>query len=140
MNQLSCGGLPSAVSPRFGHVGYMPQEIGRHVDKGGQLILFWSLILGYVLPSGSQCTGCASTMKFEDGQLGYRIREDGSQVSLRRSETQVQDSRHLFNDNQKNLTKIEKKLFNQFEDQDLLHVPSPACDSCRGCQICANPF
>ena len=79
-------------------------------------------------------------MKFEDGQLSYRILENGSEVSLRRSETQAQYSRHLFNDNRKNLSRIERKLFNQFEDQDLLPVPSPACDSCKGCTTCGDPF
>ena len=60
------------------NVAFTPREINRHADRGGQLILFRSLILGMVLPSGSQRTGRESTMKFEDGQLSYRILENGS--------------------------------------------------------------
>ena len=90
----------------------MPQEIDRHADEGGQIILFRSLISGMILPCGSRRTGNASTTGIKKGQLSYRILKDGTTVNLRRSETQPQDSLHLFNDNRKNLSKIEKKFFN----------------------------
>ena len=58
-----------------------------------------------------------------------------------RSGIQTQDSRNLFNvDSRKNCSKIEKLFFQHFEDQNLLPVASPSCDSCQGCQICADPF
>ena len=84
--------------------------MGRYADEGGQLILFHSFISGAVLPTGSRRTGHESTMKYEGGQRSYRIIEDGSRVSLIRSETQTQDPCHLFNDNRKNGSKIKNKF------------------------------
>ena len=100
------------------NVAYMPREMemGRYADEGGQLIIFQSFISGAVLPSGSRCTGYESTMKYEGGQQSYRIIEDGSEVSLIRSETKTQDSCHLFKDNRAGLSRTEKKFFNQFKD------------------------
>ena len=122
------------------NVAFMPQEIARHADDGGQVILFRSMISGMILPCGSRRTGRASTTRIEGGQISHRILEVGSTVNLRRSETKPRDSHHLFNDNRKNLSKIEKMYFSKFEDQDLVPIPSPACDSCKGCKSCGDPF
>ena len=75
------------------------------------------------------------------GQRHYLIKEEGSEVSLMPSGTLAQDSKNLFNvDVRKNCSKIEKLFFQHFEDQNLLPVASPVCDSCQGCHICADPF
>ena len=107
------------------NVAYMPKEMemGRYADEGGQLILFHSFISGAVLPTGSRRTGHKSTMKYESGQRSYRIIEDGSEVSLIRSETQTQDHRHPFKDNKKNGSKIKKKFITF--DENLAFQPTP---------------
>ena len=84
------------------NVGYMPMELDRHADEGGQLILYRSCILGLVLPSGSRRTGHESSLRYESGQRIYRIIEDGSIVSLNRLETQAQNPHHLYNDKEEN--------------------------------------
>ena len=64
---------------------FMPREMDSCADEGGQLILFQSLILAHVLPTGSRRTGRKSSMKYEGRQRSYRIIEDGSEFNLRRS-------------------------------------------------------
>ena len=72
--------------------------------------------------------------------------EEGAEVNLLISKTKAPssskkiNSTDLFKDNRANLSKIEKKVFTQFEDQTLVPIPLPSCDSCRGCPACADPF
>ena len=51
------------------NVAYMPYELDRHADEGGQVILFRSIISGMILPCGSRRTGRTSTTGIKDGQL-----------------------------------------------------------------------
>ena len=123
------------------NVAWGPKEETRFADESGQLILYRSYISSQLLLSGSRRTGPGSTTTNDVGQRRYLIKEEGSDVSLIRSGIQTQDFRNLFNvDSRKNCSKIEKLFFQHFEDQNLLPVASPSCDSCQGCQICADPF
>ena len=116
------------------NVAWGPKEEGRFADESGQLILYRSYISSQLLLSGSRRTGPGSTTTNDVGQRHYLIKEEGSEVSLMRSGIQTQDSRNLFNvDSRKNCSKIKKLFFQHFEDQNLLPVASPSCDSCQGC-------
>ena len=55
------------------NVAYMPMELDRHADEGGQLILYRSCFSGLVLPSGSRRTGHESSLRYESGQRIYKV-------------------------------------------------------------------
>ena len=125
-------------------VALFPREIDRDQDEHGQLVMWRSLISNQVLVSGSRKSGWASPVYTQTvDHRSYVVLEEGDQpVTLLRTAVDlgIEDSRNLF-ERRKNLTKVERKLYTHFEDNDQLVPPQPEqCPSCQGCEICKDPF
>ena len=128
------------------NIAFGPREEFRLADEGGQLVMYRSYISDNLLISGSWRTGVGASVQNQVGQRRYLVTEEGAEVNLLMSKTRAPstskniNSTDLFKDNRANLSKIEKQFFKQFEDQTLVPIPLPSCDSCRGCPACADPF
>ena len=118
-----------------------PAEVARWSDQHGQLVLHRSVLSNRVIVSGARKTGSAAPRaNLESDLRTYLIAEENEVVQLRRAECLPADTRDLFV-KRKNLTKIEQKMFQHFEDNDQLVPPqTDLCQSCQGCQICSDPF
>ena len=127
------------------NIAFGPREEFRLADEAGQLVCYRSYISDNLLLSGSRRTGRAGVQNHV-GQRRYLVKEEGAEVNLLLSKTKVSsnsrniNSTDLFKDNRTNLSKIEKKFYTEFEDQTLVPIPLPSCESCRGCPACAHPF
>ena len=107
-------------------MAFGPKEECRVADEGGKLVCYRSYISDNLLLSGSRRTGPESKVQNQVGQRKYLITEEGAEVSLLRSGLAAQDTRDLFRDNRAGLSRIEKRFYTQFEDQNLIPVPSPS--------------
>ena len=129
-----------------------PYELGRWSDNNGQLVMYRSLLSSQVIVTGARMTGSmAPGIGFESNMRNYVITEENETIQLLRTSFQdgsthagvksvPADTRDLFVQ-RKNLTKVEQKLFKHIEDGDQLVPPQPElCHSCKGCQICSDPF
>ena len=118
-----------------------PVELGRSLDEFGQLAVWRSVLSNNLMVTGSRKTGSAAAGGMDANQRSYVIAEEGNQqVNLLRTAVDAGDSRDLFA-KRSNMTKIERKLFAHIEDSDEIVPPQPElCPSCKGCEICADPF
>ena len=125
-----------------------PYELGRWSDDNGQLVMYKSLLSNRVIVTGARRTGSmAPKSRFESNSnlRSYVIAEENEDIQLLRTESVAAksvpaDTRDLFVQ-RRNLTKVEQKLFKHIEDGDQLVPPQPElCHSCKGCQICSDPF
>ena len=136
-----------------------PYELGRWSDNNGQLVMYRSLLSDQVIVTGARRTGSmAPRTSFESNLRSYVIAEQNEEIQLLRMESVAAkstgklnlknqpkksvpaDTRDLFVQ-RRNLTKVEQKLFKHIEDNDQLVPPQPElCHSCKGCQICSDPF
>ena len=122
-------------------VALSPMELGRCFDEFGQIAVWKSAISNNLMVTGSRKTGSAAAGRGEANQRSYVIAEEGNQqVNLLRTAVDAGDSRDLFA-KRSNMTKIERKLFAHIEDSDEIVPPQPElCHSCKGCEVCADPF
>ena len=122
-------------------VALSPMELGRGLDEFGQLAVWRSVISNNLMVTGSRKTGGAAAGRGEAHLRSYVVAEEGNQpVNLLRTAVDAGDSRDLFT-KRSNMTKIERKLFAHIEDSDQLVPPQPElCHSCKGCEVCADPF